>query len=300
MQRSNANGKRERPGSSSGKRTANEQANANAAKRIKIQRDKELFKETHGDSYNVQIFKKNHAKLSEEDLAKLKTDISVHQVVNELTINTTKAFYKVDARCYIIRVHTKEERLAIHRIITEVLPQYTTYCTLDTINLAKIKMRVPTDFPEILLDPNQLGKLVNQTIGNIVGSKVSSAQLNQPPCVVEEGRYCTKKLQLDIGIDFETYNELLKQQQLLPKPQKLTAYLLTFAATISVPPAFPTPKTQELSTVERTAIAAQNCIIAAKKAEKYCIDAALAANQNSISNLHMGDNSTGVDNEDDL
>ena len=262
-------------------------ANINAAKRIKIQREKELFRELHGESYNISIFKRSHAKLTDSDVNKLKTDLAVHQVINNININSTKAFYNPKARCYIIRVHTVEERLAIHKIVTEIFPQYTTFCSHDTTNLSKIVMRVPPDFPEVLLNVDQLGKLVNQTIGNLVGKAVSNVQLYLPPCEVEEGFNRRIKLKLDIGVDCETYNALLAKQQLLSKTDKLTAFLLTYSVSISIPPAFSSTKPTELTALEKTAIAAQNCMTAAKQAKKICLEAAHASNQASMDNLSV-------------
>lgn len=53
-------------------------ANKQVEKKLRLAKSKEVFHEVHGDSYNVHIFRTNMNALSQEDVAAIKTELTVY------------------------------------------------------------------------------------------------------------------------------------------------------------------------------------------------------------------------------
>ena len=89
--------------------------------RQNIKKAKEEFKKTYGVSLYVYIYKSNLRSLTKIELRSLQTELMKAELEGELTINSTKTFVASNNRSYGIRVHTKEERLSIDKIVKKVI-----------------------------------------------------------------------------------------------------------------------------------------------------------------------------------
>ena len=146
-------------------------ANMQAEKRQKHEKTRIEVERNYGKSYNIFIFRKDLQKMTENQIAKLKTDVAVYQIQKNIPINNTKAVYSKTERSYKIRVHTQEEREFITQMINELMSTLTTFCFMDEPDMDKIIIKVPTDFPEILINPDNMNSLLDQTVGKVTAKK---------------------------------------------------------------------------------------------------------------------------------
>lgn len=92
------------------------------------------------------------------------------------------------------------------------------------------------------------------------------------------------KLRLDIKVTPECMERLRNKEEVRINKQKpLTTFLLTYEIQIELPP-LKTGETLLMSTLQRTAAAAQSAMVAAKEAERACLEAASHQNVSNISN----------------
>ena len=265
-------------------------ANAKHVKKMRIEHQQALFREEHGDSFNIYIFRKDLEKMDGAFVAKFTTDLAVHQVTEDIDFATTKSQYKPNERAYLIRVHTQEERNEIHDMINKLYPYLTTYCPMDKSDTAKVTLRLPPEFPEVLLKPEMINKLLSQTVGKLIGSKIESCNILKPP--FNENLYGRKKLRIEVGVPQEIYLALeQKEAARFNKNKPLTSHLLTHEVTVHLPRREETAERPNSSTAQRTATAAQRAFIAAKEAERVCVEAITEQNretvQNALTNLEM-------------
>ena len=159
-------------------------ANKQAAKKLRIAKEKENFHEAHGDSFNVYMFRKNMFELTQDDVAKVKTELTVYQVTNDITINITKSLFLAKQRVYLLRVHTQTERLQLHEMVENVLAGFTTYAKTDSNNMIKITLKIAHGFPKVLLKPDYLLKLLQTTFRKLVNHTIDGCKLLLPQRII--------------------------------------------------------------------------------------------------------------------
>ena len=123
-----------------------------------ITKAKQQFKEDMGESYIISIFKKNLEEMNATDYAMIRAKLTEFQIDQGIDINVTKILELPSERKLMIRVHSVDERLTIHQLVTRIDPYYTTYCPLDINNKINIRMFLPNNFPQHLIKPRTINK----------------------------------------------------------------------------------------------------------------------------------------------
>ena len=119
-------------------------------------------------------------------------------------------------------------------MVENVLAGFTTFAKTDSINMIKISLKIAHGFPEVLLKPDYLNKLLQTTIGKLVNLTIEGCKLLLPPADHFDPREKTKWILIELGIPFAVYAALMVKFK-ENKSRDLVIFLLAFKAVIILP-----------------------------------------------------------------